>query len=280
MSENKGGQIHPAQITKEALSLWAGNLIPLVAINATTVIAQMALVATLRATGPMKEAIRSGEINAASFVLFGIFVISSIVINSFLCLVALNTLRRKREARPYLLAAAKDAIKRTVPFLKSFFFVWCFIIVGIVISALFFQGGRALYALTVKSLGHGLALALLLATSTVFVVVAISVAWYSFFFSLAPLIAAYEHKPAIASLRFSRDRIRGNALRYLAAFAIIFVLYFVVGLGIYGVITRFTHNKLILELIDPDVLLVFGPAALATWYVSYKKLTELKGKTA
>jgi hypothetical protein len=276
MANQEGAVIHPAQITKEALSLWAGNLIPLVAINATIAIVHMALVATLRATGPMKEAVRSGEINAASFVLFGIFVISSIVINSFLCLVALNTLRRKREARPYLLAAAKDALQRTVPFLKSFFFVWCFIIVGLVVSALFLQGGRVLYALTVKSLGHGLALAILLVTSTVFVVVAISVAWYSFFFSLAPLIAAYEHKPAFASLKSSRDRIRSHALTYLASFAIVLVLYFVVGLGIYGAITRFTHNKLILELIDPAVLLVFGPAVLATWYAGYKKLTELR----
>ncbi|HAJ57677.1 MAG TPA: hypothetical protein DCL35_07945 [Candidatus Omnitrophica bacterium] len=276
MPNNETVKMHPVQMAKEALSLWGANIIPLVAISATIALAHKAFGVVLYSTGPIQEAMKSGEINLTASLLFGVFVLVSFVVNCFLSLVAINTLRRRVEKKSFLFEAFKDAARRAVPFLKSIFFIFGFVLVGIFVALSFLAGGKAVYALAAKSLGHGLALGALLATSTVFVVLAIGVAWYGFFFSLAPLVAAYENIPAFNSLRASRDRVRGNALRYLGAMAIFVGAYFIVGLAIYGVIIRFTHDKYILNLIDPALLLFFGPLGLSIWYVSYKKLTQIK----
>ena len=42
------------------------------------------------------------------------------------------------------------------------------------------------------------------------------------------------------------------------------------------IVTRFTRDRRILDFIDPAMVALFAPLALAIWYVSYRKLTELK----
>lgn len=276
MTEKNDGKLHPVQISKEVLSLWWKNLIPLVAINAVMLGIQMALATALRVLGPVQAAQRSGEINLNVSSLYGAFVAILVVVNSFLYLVAMNFIRSGRDGKPRLAQAAKDAASRIIPYLKSFFLLWAFFLIGLFVAFAFLTGGKTLYGIMTKGAGHNFALGALLAMSTVFVVAAIAVAWYGFFFSLGPLVAAFEHVSPVASLRASRDRVRGNALRLLSVVAFLVVFYFVVGLGLYAAIMRFTRNKGILDLIDPMMFLVFGPLALVIWYVGYRRLTELR----
>lgn len=270
--------MNPLQVCKEALKVWRENLIPLAAINGVMMVLQAGLKMYMKAYAPSGVDTGTSDVEAATIIVFGICALVLVCVNSFLTLALINYARAPRQGHPYLFSALKDAMTRTVPFLKSLFLLWAFVLVGMSVAALFLAGGKIAYASLIKSSGSNIALSVLLASSTVFVVLTISVIWYSFFFSLGPLVAAYEHLPAVASLRASRDRVRGNALRYLIAIASIGILYFVVGLGLYAAITRFTHDKLILDMIDPLLLLVFGPLALVVWYVSYKKLTEMKAK--
>lgn len=266
----------PLQVCREALKAWKENLIPLVALNGVMMVLQAGLKTYMNTLMPAQSGTAASDVSAVTIVAFGLCALVLVCVNSFLTLALINYAREPRHGRPYLFSALKDAGARVVPFLKSLFLLWAFILVGMSVAALFLGGGKIAYASLIKSSGSNIALSVLLATSTVFVVLTISVIWYSFFFSLGPLVAAYEHLPAIASLRASRDRVRGNALRYVVAIAVVGFLYFVIGFGLYGAITRFTHDKLILDMIDPLLLLVFGPLGLVVWYMSYKKLTELK----
>lgn len=276
MLNNVRARISSVQIVREALLLWAANALPLVAMSAIMISTHKIFGAILYSTGPMQEALESGEIGGTTSFLFGIFVLFSFLVNCFLSLAALNMLRRKKDDRLSFPGVFKDAALRLPSFLKSLFCIWGFILTGVFVAVSFLAGGRLLYTLLSKSMGHGPALGALLATSTVFVVLVISVAWYGFFFSLAPLAAAYENMPAFGSLKASRDRVRGNALRYLAAVAIFVIAYFFVGLTAYSITIRFTQDRQILNLIDPVLLLFFGPLGLSVWYVSYKRLTELR----
>ncbi len=263
-------------ITKSAFCMWISNLFPLAAIYAALAVIQKSLSVLFRSYGPVKQALASRDLSAPVAVMFGLFVLLNAIVGVFFTLVAINTLRREAAGKPFLLEAVKDAAGRLASFFKAFLALCGFVFVGLFLSSFFLEGGKALYAFTSKGGNYNLALGILLVSSTIFVVLVIAVAWYGFSFSLAPLVAAYEQKTPIASIKASRDRVRGNALKYLCAVAAGFLFYLVFGLGVLVLITRFTHDRQVLNMLDPAMFVLFGPLWLAAWYASYTKLTELK----
>ena len=157
--------------------------------------------------------------------------------------------------------------------MKPYFLLLSFVAVVFLIAFLVFVAGDAFY----KGPGApGIKLAVLVATSTIFVVLVLAGAWYGFFFTLAPLIGAFEKKGAWLSFRESRARIRGNALRYLAVVASFIIFYVAVGLLGYFVLTHFSHSRFLLRKLDPAMAALFGPLWLAVWYFCYEKLTASK----
>jgi len=267
--------ISPMQILKEAGLLWAKNLIPLMSLNSLVIMIQIVLsvgIKTMLNAGGVKQ----GELYIISFAAAGIYVIANIVVISFFCLMSFYYLRTPQPGKAMLKSAIKDAGRRLVAFLKSGLLITAFIAIGSMVAIFILAFGKILYVSLLKSAGHNAALGALLTTSTAFVVIAIAVAWYTFFFSLGPLAAAYESIPAVLSLRASRDRMRGKALRFLAALGSFVALYFIVGLGVLYGIAQFTQDKSILNMIDPLMGIIFGPLGLAVWYVSYRRLTEAR----
>jgi hypothetical protein len=53
-----------------------------------------------------------------------------------------------------------------------------------------------------------------------------------------------------------------------------------VGLGVIVVkiLLQTGASRFVINMIDPVLLMIFGPLWLALWYVSYEKLTEIKDK--
>ncbi len=273
--------IDPFGVIKEALLCWGRNLIPLTAFNSAAVAFQLglsnALKLALRTFGAAKPYAGRSEPSVQGFILTGLFVLSIFFIGAFFALLGISYIRAIKTDKMNLAKALKDALARIVAFLKSGLLLAAFIAVGATVSALLLIFGKILYVVLLKSSGQAVAMAGLLVTSTTFVVLVIGVAWYAFFFSLGPLAAAYGHLPAVASLRASRDSIRGNAGRFLLVISSYLISYLAIGLGLYFGITRFvTHDRTVLNMIDPFMTAFLGPFGLSLWYIAYKTLTELR----
>jgi hypothetical protein len=116
----------------------------------------------------------------------------------------------------------------------------------------------------------------LIGTSTVFVATLIAVAWYGFYYCLAPLIAAYEKKRVVVAFRESRQRVRGRALRTLAALLIFVVGYFGIGLLVFFALKPFIPQRSLERALDPVLITLFGPLWITLWYQAYTRLTEIK----
>jgi len=260
--------IHPFEIIKEALSRWAKNFMPVVAICSVSIF-------TTRIFQLIKNSMGAATSNVAfllSSLLFLAGLATLIALNAFICLLAINFLKGDNQTRPSFASAFDDTRLCIGVYLKALFLLLAFVFAGLLVGYLFLLAG---FFFSSPPLNAG-KMAILVAASTVFVVVVISVAWYGCFFSLAPLIAAFEKKGAVASMRESRARIRGNALRYCFIFILFIAVYLGVGLCSYYLLKQVTHQRFVLSMIDPVMNFLFGPIWLALWFVCYQKLTELK----
>ncbi|HQP91691.1 MAG TPA: hypothetical protein PLU24_03355 [Candidatus Omnitrophota bacterium] len=267
--------IHPVMIAKEAVLLWGKNLIPLIAMNAAAAMMQMLLGIGLKASVTWWSDMR-GITYITNFAAMGLYVVLSICVGSFFALMSINYLRLSRIGKPVLEDVIKDAVKMLTSFFKTSLLIAAFVAIGSMISVFILTSGKVLYRVLLKSAGQGPAIGTLLTTSTVFVVLAIAIAWYTFFFSMAPIISSMEAVPAVTSFKFSRDRIRGNAWRLLSIYVVYISGYLSLGLGSLAMVAYMTSNRTFLNMVDPLMAAIFGPLGLVVWYVSYKKLTELK----
>ena len=214
-------------------------------------------------------------LNGVFTVLFYLEIFVFIGLHAFLNLMIFYFLRDQARLVSFP-SAFEDAKRRIGPYLKAYFFLLALVLIYLAVAYIFLVVGHFLYASRQVALDHQLKLAVLLISSTIFVVLFMAGFWYGFFFSLGPLIAAFEGKSASVSLRESRFRVKGNALRFLAALLFVILVYIVVGLAGYFVIKYFTHSRFVLRMIDPVLATLFCPLGLAVWLVTYQRLSAIK----
>jgi hypothetical protein len=270
--DNSGTKvIHPIGIFREACRAWGKNLVAVVAIYCITVF----LMRLLHLSSRMAGSPSVGWANLSLSLLFVLGFITVLIVNSFFALLIIYYFKAARERQPFFAAAFEEARQSLLSYLKPYFLLLLFVAIVFLIAVLVFVAGDAFY----KGPGApGIKLAVLVATSTISVVLILTGAWYGFFFTLAPLIGAFEKKGAWLSFRESRARIRGNALRYLAAQVVFLVFYGAVGLAFYFALVHLAHHRFLLTKLDPVMTALFGPLWLALWYLCYEQLAELKTK--
>ncbi len=267
--KNKESAIYLVAVFREAMPLWGRNLVPLVVINSVYVLCAKGF----RLFVPFAELCREAGPSFFISSLFIVMLAAVVFLGLFIGLIILCYLREvsvgKKIAWP---SVFKDALASYFSYIKTFF-LQCGFILGLgATGLLFWTGGNFFYS------GHApwaLRIIMLVSTSTIFVALVIAAAWYGFFFSLGPLIAAFEKKGPWASMLESRFRIKGNALRYLSTLIIYFVLFW--GIGLTAVFAASFTNRAFLNAIDPIMAAFFGPLLFIIWFVNYRRLSESKG---
>ncbi|MFH0940765.1 MAG: hypothetical protein V1840_02795 [Candidatus Omnitrophota bacterium] len=280
MGNSDAGVLHPIAILKESAAGWFKNLVPLVLLYSINVFLSLMLRSTNEMTAAPASMVKPWIISAVVF----LEVILMAVLSSFVCLFIINYFKKfAEEKRSAFMPAYQQTCAGFACYLKAAVMLFIFILGVLSVAMLFSEWGKSYYwakapnLLGANGLGtNSFRMAVLLATSTVSVALSIAAAWYGFFFLFAPLIAAFEKKGVFSAIRESRSRVRGNALRLLAPFLLFCIFYIALGVLMIFIATRFTRDRRILDFIDPAMMALFAPLALILWFVSYKKLTELK----
>ncbi len=269
MDKNAAGVINPVAIIKESVSGWFKNLFPLVLLYAVNIVLTFILDVSKMALGASRA--DHPSLYTAVMLLETLVVL---ICGAFVGLVLLEFFKKvTEEGRVSFLVAASEAKAAASCYLKALGLLVLFIFVSVVAATLILVAGRVYYA---GAGPQGPKLAALLAASTVFVVMVIATAWYGFFFSLSPLVAAFEKKRVIASFKESRARIRGNALRLLVVYLAFAIFYVGTGLLMVFVVGRIGHDRRLLDIVDPVLATLFMPLWMVLLYVSYKKVTQAK----
>lgn len=266
----KQATLHPIRVLKDAIMAWANNLIPAVVCYGFCIV----LSKSLKWLQPLVEDPQTGWKAWAMPVFFFMDVLAILIINSLLVLVILRYFQRPKEQALRWVDALRDAIPRINPYLKASVLLLIFILAITVPAVLLAVAGQSFYK-GAMVLPQAVKMAGLLISSTVLVVLGLVAVWYGFFFSLAPLVAAYENKGPWAAMQESRKLVRGNALRYLAIFLLVAIVYVAVGILAVLIITHFTYSRRVLNLVDPVIALLIGPLAIAAWYSVYKRLRNV-----
>ncbi len=266
MGVETGKTFHPLAVWRKALALWIRYLVPLVALASLSVL----LARMVHLSKPLWSVTPPTFLNVAFSAFFVLEVICALIAHAFISLLVMNHIRGYAAGRmrfPEVFEAAKRSLH---PYVRTLFALIFFLYMALTLGAVVY--GVGVDAFRSPSGDQGIKTAILIGTSTFFVVVVLALLWYGFYFSLAPLVAAYEHKGPLTSIRESRRRVRGNALRYLVSAALFFVPYVGLNLSLYKV----KASPFILNLIDPTMVAVFGPLGLALWYLSYEALSAGK----
>lgn len=268
--------LRPIAVLGEAFSAWLSNLVILVLLYSVNIFLLRLLNMSRRI---FIESIPSGASGLIYSLVLFVGSLIAIVISSIAALTALFYLfGASRGGRDLLSVKLKElircaviAVKDIFWYLKALLTVWLFAIIVCSVGGLFWLGGQTVYHGNAAS---AIRLTVLIGASTIFVVLIIAAAWYSFFFSLSPLISVFEKKKLWASIMESRARIRGNALRYLLTLVLYFALYWGLGLGIVFASRNSGQPAQILNFLDPVMAVLFGPLLLSIWLTNYKKLTH------
>lgn len=270
MSDSDTGVLHPMAILKESVNGWFKNLIPLVLFYSVNVILSFMLKSTNEMASVHASLVRPWMASAV----VALEVILTAILSSFVCFFSINYFKKFREEqRAAFMPVYQQACAGFAGYLKTMIVLFVLTLGALSIAVLFSEWGKNYYWAPGP---NSFRMAVLLAASTVSVVLSIATAWYGFFFLFSPLIAAFEKKGVFSAIRESRARVRGNALRLLAPFLLFGIFYFVFGILIIFIATRFTRDRRILDFIDPAMVMLFAPLALVLWFVSYRKLKELK----
>ncbi len=280
MGNSDTGALHPIAILKESVAGWLKNLVPLALLYSINVFLSLMLRSTNEMTAASASTVKPWIVSAVVL----LEVIFTAVLISFVCFFNINYFKKfAEEKRSAFMPAYQQTCVGFAGYLKAMVVLLVFILGVLFVAVLFSEWGKNYYWAKAPNLSgaNGLGansfrMAVLLATSTVSVALSIAAAWYGFFFLFAPLIAAFEKKGVFSAIRESRARVRGNALRLLAPFSLFGIFYIALGVLMIFIATRFTRDRRILDFIDPVMVALFAPLALAIWYVSYKRLTELK----
>lgn len=262
--------IQPLVIFKEGVLAWFRHFVPMTIISCASV-----LIATLLyAPQPVLEFVFLGPMAIKmAWVFYLLVMLSVVILTSLLSLMMLVYCDTSVFGRLSFALACRESVKRLAGFLRAFAVIVVFFFGLSSLGQYVYLAGRYFYSPQIAGSPLGFKLAVLLAASTFFVACLIAACWYTFFFSLAPLIGGYEGLGPREALRQSRRRIRGNALRYLATILMPILCYMGIGLALFYVAIKTGCQNNILILIDPVVSAVVGPLVLSVWFKSYKKLS-------
>ncbi|MFA5039167.1 MAG: hypothetical protein WC732_05760 [Candidatus Omnitrophota bacterium] len=269
MSVTASAVFYPLAAFGSGLSLWARNLIPVVALYGVNVFALRILQLSLRFANPVPQ----GRLGMFLAVFLGIEALAVIIVGAFVSLLVIHFLKAGQSQRPVFTDVVENARRQFKSYLGSVVLLVAFFVVGIFLSSAFLTAGHFFYAFHP---GTRFGLGILLAASTIAVASAIALVWYGFYFTLSPLVAAFEGKPLVESFRESRSLIRGNAVRYGFLFVMFLAMYMVLGVAVYFVLKSGPVSPRALYAIDPAMGGLFGPLWLSLWLVSYQRLAAAK----
>ncbi|MFH0876770.1 MAG: hypothetical protein V1863_00920 [Candidatus Omnitrophota bacterium] len=275
MAEGSKRAIQPVAIFKDGALAWARRFIPVTIISCASV-----LITSLLYLYPVPSswALSLGPAMAKLAAAFYFLVFFCVVaVTSLLSLMILVFYDASIPGRFSFAVACREALKRLAGFLKSYALIAVFFFGLSNLGQYVYLAGRYFYSPQIVGQPLWLKLGVLLAASTFFVTCLIAACWYTFFFSLAPLVGGYEGTGLWESLRQSRRRIRGNALRYLGVMLMPILCYMGIGLVLFRAAIKTGCQNNILILIDPAVSAVLGPLILAVWFVCYRELSATTG---
>lgn len=259
--------LHPFGVLKEAAVLWVRNIVVASGLGGVGLFFGRILFRLVQPVGVPG----CGGVDVRGAFFFGGAFFVFLVLNSFLCLLILGIFRQHKQ-QP-LLATLRETVKVLPAYLKAIFSLWGFVLAVAALAYLFLVGGNIFYA---GPAPQGLKMVMLVAASTVFVVLLIAGAWYGLFLSLAPVIAAFEGRTVWDAFKLSLHRIRGNAARYLAVFVLLGLIYAGLALTGYHGAGWLAGRREALSPVEAIAGILVGPVWLAAWLVAYQKLTVLK----
>jgi hypothetical protein len=263
----------PFSVWAEAAGLWLRNMLPLIALSSVSLL----LARMVYLSRPLWSIEAATPINIALSVFFVLEFVAAFVAHAFISLLIINHLKKEPVAGRVVFPSAFEAAAGSLlRYVQTVVVLLALIFVAVNLAAFLLGLGEA--AFRAPGGDRGAKLAILIGAGTFFVVALIAVFWYGFFFSLAPLVAAYEKKSPWQAIRESRNRVKGNALRYLATLFMFVVWYVGLGVIVVKILLQTGASRFVINMIDPVLLMIFGPLWLALWYVSYEKLTEIKDK--
>lgn len=273
MTENKKEVLSPLGVLKSALWKWRKNAVAVVAIYSLTLFLTQALKFYL--TISRSFGVHFGE--WAVLVFSAIMCVGVFFVNTFISLMVIQYFLNSGASSISFDRAFDGARQHFFDYFKSF--LLCVVIVFTLagFGLFFFVAGGMYFG---PHAPGGVKIPALLLTSLAAVVLWIAFAWYAFFFSLAPLIAAFEHKGAGVSLQLSKSRIKQCPWRYLLTLLSAVALYFSVGMLFYVVTAVLIKAKNLLAWIDPVTMALWAPLWLGAWVFSYQKLTEMKSEVS
>jgi hypothetical protein len=265
---------HPFVVWAEGLALWGKHFLPIMALSSMGLL----LARIVRLSQPLWLSGPMTALNVGLSALYFVEVCASFVVSGLISLLIVHYFKNCRAGRvcfAEVFEAAKTGLFcyiRSIAVFVLLFFVASFL-------AAFALGlGESLFRASGGD--RGMKTAFFIGSATVFVVIVISIFWYGFYFSLAPLVAALEKTGPWAAIVASRRRIRGSALRYLLPVGTYVVGYIGLGILVYRLLIKMGASRFAINMVDPVLFAVFGPLGLALWFLSYEKLTEIKNNKA
>lgn len=269
MSEDAKG-FDVRAVWRLSLSVWARHLIVFVALSSLSYFFLHLLRGAKGASAWLLP-------EAAPWMAAGVFLLLVLVwiaVQGFVVLLIIDHFRCfSRGARPVFSEIFVEARRSWGRYVLSVILLLGLALFGLTLAVALLEAGRMLYVADQTNVTG------LVATHLAAVIFIIAMAWYGFYFSLGPLVAAYEAKGPFAAFRESRRRIRGQALGYMLALTLFIFGYIAVGLSAYFGVIRLGGGNAALSWVDPAMLMLFSPLWLAVWYASYEHLTRLKTET-
>lgn len=267
MQTNK--PFEPIVIFRQSFCQWRKNAFAVIAIYSLTLFLTYAL--RFYSAISREFYICMGEWVASAFLT--VMYAAVFFLNSFLTLIVIHYFLGDNKKRVTFDAAFHGARGTITLYFKSLLFYISIVFILAGFGLFFFAAGRTYFG---PQSPAGVNIPVLLITSTITVILWIASVWYGFFFSLAPLISAFEGKGARVALGVSKSRIKNCPWRYLAVFLIFLSLYFFAGVIIYAVAAVFAGGKRVLGWIDPVMMALWTPLWLGIWVHSYQKLKAMK----
>ena len=254
-----------------SLSVWARHLIVFAALSSLSYFGLKLLRGAKRASGWLMP-------EAAPWMTAGVLlllVLAWVAVQGFVTLLILGHFRRfSRAARLVFSEVFVEARRCWGRYVLSVILLMGLALFGLTLGVALLEAGRMLYVADHSNLTG------LVATHLAAVVFIIALGWYGFYFSLGPLVAAYEAKGPLAAFRESRRRIRGHVLGYMLPLSLFALGYLAIGLSLYFGLTALGAGRDAVSWVDPVMLVFFSPLWLALWYTSYDHLTQMKAEPA
>jgi hypothetical protein len=248
-------------VWRQAVAVWARHIVVFSALSSVSYFVLMLLRAARDAMGGLTS-------YGSGSTLF-LLVLFWIAAHGFVTLLIIGHYRRFGRGEEQAFGASfSEACRGWGAYFASVLMLLGLAVFGLAMAVVLLEAGRMLYVIGRENI------VLLVGTHLAAVLFVIATGWYGFYFSLAPLVAAYESQPALEAFRRSRRRIRGRALPYMATLSLFVFGYMVVGLGLYFGLKALGAGRPLLAWVDPAMVILFSPLWLALWYTCYERLAQ------